>query len=392
MPGGRCSNFEGYVSESWQSWLERWQSAGLLDALTAERILAFETSQEKPKQLRWPVLIAVGLGALMLGAGVLLFVSAHWDELSPAQRFTLVLTLVAIFHVAGAILSSRFAVLATALHAVGTISLGAGIFLAAQIFNLQEHWPGGVMLWALGAWMAWGLRRDWVQAGFVALLTPAWLASEWIDATERLDGHLVLGQGLLLLSVTYLTATFADRGGSVRGTLAWIGGIALIPTAAMAMPEAWYWGSPLPLRLQVWGTGLAILLPLALALWLRGKSAWGNLVAALWIAVLGFIPAKGTDSESALHYIVRVIGPYIWCGIAALALIAWGVQEGRKERINLGVLGFGVTVIVFYFSQVMDKLGRSLSLIGLGLLFLVLGWALERTRRQLVARLKGANP
>jgi hypothetical protein len=32
----------------------------------------------------------------------------------------------------------------------------------------------------------------------------------------------------------------------------------------------------------------------------------------------------------------------------------------------------------------MDKFGRSLGLIGLGILFLAGGWALERTRRRLV--------
>jgi uncharacterized membrane protein len=328
----------------------------------------------------------------MVGAGVLLFVSAHWDELSPARRFTLVLTLVAIFHLAGALLSNRFPVLSTALHAVGTITLGAGIFLAAQIFNLEEHWPGGVMLWALGAWVARGLLRDWVQAGFVALLTPAWLASEWIDATQRFWGEeRILAQGLCLLSVTYLTATFADRGGPIRRTLLWIGSIALIPTAAMAMPAAWYSMSKMPAALVTWGTSLGLLLPLAVAVWLRGKAAWMNGVAALWIMVLSFLPSQRTDSESAAHYVGRVTGPYIWCALAALGLIAWGVSERRKERINLGVLGFGITVITFYFSEVMDKLGRSLSLIGLGLLFLVLAWGLERTRRQLVARVKGAS-
>jgi len=43
-------------------------------------------------------------------------------------------------------------------------------------------------------------------------------------------------------------------------------------------------------------------------------------------------------------------------------------------------------VIAFYFSSVMDKLGRSASLIGLGLLLIAGGWAMERTRRRLVAR------
>jgi uncharacterized membrane protein len=54
------------------------------------------------------------------------------------------------------------------------------------------------------------------------------------------------------------------------------------------------------------------------------------------------------------------------------------------------VAGFGLTVIVFYFSEVMDKLGRSASLIGFGILFLVLAWLLEKTRRQLVAKVRAA--
>src|SRR5260370_37255827 len=116
----------------------------------------------------------------MLGAGGRLFVSAHWDDLSPSARFSLVLALVGVFHVAGAVFSEKFPALSVALHGVGTAALGAGVFLAAQIFNLGEHWAGGVMLWALGAGIGWGLRRDLVPAAFVALLPPAWLAREWI--------------------------------------------------------------------------------------------------------------------------------------------------------------------------------------------------------------------
>ena len=77
------------MSESWQSALDRWSSAGLVDAATSARIRDFEASQDQPKHLRWPILIAIGFGALMLAAGVLLFVSAHWDDLSPSARLVL---------------------------------------------------------------------------------------------------------------------------------------------------------------------------------------------------------------------------------------------------------------------------------------------------------------
>src|SRR5947209_13818575 len=104
----------------------------------------------------------------MLAAGVLLFVAAHWDTLSPTQRFLLVLLMVAVFHVAGALVAEKFHGMAIALHAIGTATLGAGIFLTGQIFNLQEHWPSGVLLWAVGAGLGWLFLRDWVQATLFA--------------------------------------------------------------------------------------------------------------------------------------------------------------------------------------------------------------------------------
>ena len=81
---------------------------------------------------------------------------------------------------------------------------------------------------------------------------------------------------------------------------------------------------------------------------------------------------------------------YPWWALGAIGLVAWGVRDGRGERVNLGAAIFAATIIAFYFSQVMDKLGRSASLVGLGLLFLAGGWALERVRRRLVLQARGA--
>ena len=156
--------------------------AGLLDQ-RRRTYPGFESQSARLPKWRSPVLIAVSLGGVLLGAGVLLFVAAHWDRLSPEARFVSVLLLVAVFHVTGALTVQRFSTLATTLHAVGTVCLGVGIFLAGQIFHLQEHWPVGVLLWTLGAWVAWVLLSDWPQAAIVALLTPLWLGSEWLQTT-----------------------------------------------------------------------------------------------------------------------------------------------------------------------------------------------------------------
>ena len=377
--------------------LDRWISAGVVDANTAERIRVFEESERSSESLRWPVLLALGLGAVLLCAGVLLFVAAHWDELSPAWRFTLVLLLVGLFPIVGAFTTERFPALGATFYAIGTICVGAGIFLTAQIFNLQEHWPSGMLLWAVGALAGWLLLRQWPQIVLLALLVPAWLAGEWEVRTQgyAYSSRLIL-EGLLLLSLTYLTARTRKEDSVVRRGLAWIGGISLLPLTILAFVEEreWLWSwrarPEVPEMVHVFGWIIGISAPLLLAFVLRRKDAWINALFAVWVLVIGtFQPDVASATGPLRMYAWHTVGSYFWAGLGALGLIGWGLLERRRERINLGVVGFALTVVIFYFSDVMDKLGRSASLIGMGVLFLFGGWALERTRRELVARVTG---
>ncbi len=77
---------------------------------------------------------------------------------------------------------------------------------------------------------------------------------------------------------------------------------------------------------------------------------------------------------------------YCWVAVGACALCYWGVQENRKLFINYGTAIFALDVIGFYFSSVLDKLGRSMGLILLGVIFLAGGWVLNRLRTDLIAR------
>ncbi|MGH7528511.1 MAG: DUF2157 domain-containing protein [Gemmatimonadales bacterium] len=372
------------MPHAWERPLLRWTEAGLLDSEAADRIRRWEATRPATSGLRWPVWLALGLGGLMLCAGVLLFVAAHWDALGPGPRFALVLAAVAALHLGGAYAAASVPGLASALHACGTVALGGGIFLSGQIFHLEAQWPAGLLLWALGAGIGYVLRRDWPQALLAALLTPVWLGAEWMEAVGEQQGGVVLASGLLLLALTYLGAE--SRRGAVpapiRRSLVWAGAIAVIPTAlylVFTAQNASRAGSPLTPGLAALGWGTALGLPLAAALWLRGRDALVLLIGALWIVAGMWL----TDAGGAL--------PYLWCAGLAAGIIAWGVLERHGERINLGVAGFALTILVFYFSDVMDRLGRSAGLIGLGLLFLGGGYALERARRRLLSQVHGVG-
>ena len=76
---------------------------------------------------------------------------------------------------------------------------------------------------------------------------------------------------------------------------------------------------------------------------------------------------------------------YALAAATAVFLVWWGIRNLAKPIVNYGMVAFALTVMWFYFASVMDKLDRSLGLIGLGILFLAGGWALEYTRRRIVA-------
>jgi len=380
------------MSDNWQASLKRWLEAGLVDTATAERIAAFETARGADAPQGRLTMIAFAFGGILLIAGVLLFVAAHWDSLSPGSRFALVIAMVAVFHASGAVAAAKSAGLSTTLHAVGTAALGAGIFLAGQIFNIQEHWPGALMLWAIGAAVGVWLLRQWPQVVWLALLAPAWLWGEWIEVQRQQWswGDLTpAAVGLFVLACAYLMAKGPATTESWRRALAWLGAIALIPAAAAVAwgdTEIRFYDREAPaasgLALVVAWT-LAIALPLAVAWYVRRREAVWILAALAWSLILAQVQSNSDAGELAMYALFAV---------GAVGVVLWGLRDRQRLAINGGVLSFALAVLGFYFDNLYDKFGRSLGLIGLGVLFIGGGWLLEKTRRRLVAHASGVSP
>jgi uncharacterized membrane protein len=367
--------------------LQRWSDAGVVDTATAQRIRNYERGAERPSGLRWQVLLALAFGGILLAAGVSLFVAAHWDELSPGARFTVVLLMIVVLHGAAIAVRERFEKLAVTLHGVGTMAAGAAVFLVGQIFNIQEHWPAGILLWALCALAGWALLGDQVQQIIAMLLLPAWILCEWWARTDGYRSSELLSMRMLaVFAALYLTAFVGSKKKLVFGVLFAAGAIALtIGVVALSDGFGWYrWVETpaMPWSLLLTGWAWIVVVPLLAAWRLRPSAMLPVSLVILTALVLPHLFQTRdrygyTSAESNVF-------AYLWLGLLACFFAWWGVRERSRALINYGIFAFAGTVLWFYFSSVMDKLGRSFSLIFLGLLFLGGGWLLEKTRRQLV--------
>ncbi len=369
----------------------------MLDAAAAERIRAYEQGRERPSGLRWQALLALAFGGILLAAGVTLFVAAHWDELSPLWRFITVLAMIVVLHGAAILVRERFEKLAVTLHGVGTMAAGAGVFLVGQIFNIQEHWPAGILLWALCAIAGWILLGDQVQQTIAMLLLPAWILSEWWARTDGYrDATLFETRMVASFAALYLTAFIGSKKEFVFGVLFAAAAIALTISVPFLSADMvfwyvfWYNGAnthAMPWHLSVVGWCWIAVVPLLSAWRLKPSALLPVAVGVLTGLVLPHLYRRHEGfGNGSYGYSEATVLVYLWVGLLA-CFFAWcGVREHSRALINYGIFAFALTVLWFYFSSVMDKLGRSFSLIVLGLLFLGGGWLLEKTRRQLVRR------
>jgi uncharacterized membrane protein len=385
-----------------ESLLNRWLSAGVVDATTAARIRAHEQDQEHHSGLRWQGLVALILGGLLLACGVVLFVSAHWDQLGSASRLLLAMAMVAVFHLGGGGTRAAYPGLSTTLHAVGTVAAGAAIALVGQIFNMQEHWPAAVLLWALCAIAGWVLLRDQAQQTLALLLAPAWFYCELEYASEGHIGHFVyLGRFLLLWAVLYFILFLNSKRKVVQGILFAASAIAALVGTGM-MLDSWSTFSAeqsfIPFGVTVWAWIAMGALPFCAAAF-KGHKGLLPMVVALGYALI--LPWCSHTQTVSYNFGNGNMGNYTTTtpNLAAYALVAafavyvcsWGVRQSSRALVNFGIVGFAIAVAWFYYSNIFSALGRSLGLIGLGVLFLAGGWALERLRRRILVRMDSAD-
>jgi uncharacterized membrane protein len=133
-----------------------WTADGIIDEDQQEKILTLYRRVPKPGEKsvnkRLPAII-IGLAAVLLCSGIILFYAANWRRMPPTvkliQVFVLIIgTYTASYYMLAVRKTNIF--IGRILLMVGMVSFGAGIALVAQIYHISATPKKGILAWAFG--------------------------------------------------------------------------------------------------------------------------------------------------------------------------------------------------------------------------------------------------
>jgi hypothetical protein len=267
-------------------------------------------------------------------------------------------------------------------------------------------------MWAIAALCGWMLLRDQAQQTLALLLVPSWLICEWAYSAENhIGADIYVGRFMFVWAILYLTLFIGTERRIVRGILFTVSAISAVTSIFLLLDSwrSWYGMQPLPsLHTRFWGWIDIAVIPILFSLvrlrqGANSQTPGRNPLRARWgvstvpvLAAIAFVLALPWCTRIWVEHYNNGVATNTWTrtepSLAAHALVAafcifliwWGVTQASRGLVNFGIFAFGATVAWFYFSNLFDKMGRSLGLIGLGVLFLAGGWILEKTRRGLL--------
>jgi len=346
------------------------------------------SSTEHLPPVNVPLLLGV-LGAVLLGEGVMLFISSNWRAIPMGAKLVLIFG-----NVLGSYLLAyrmKFAArprsgFASALFLKGAIGYGAGIFLIAQIYNFHADWRAGLIYWFVGALpLAYAVDSRPVLALSLGTLV-LWTISKF-DYFGREVFLLLpwLGGLLVLAAVVHWARLFPRFGGTYFMTGACL---ILIPTLFLSwgnVARGWVgfeWSAEFQ-SLAVALAGVYVILLVATALVLRtgGDRALRLLVLFLPIALLPTIFLASKPSREAVgDGFLLLVNLLLFA--ECLGLIFLGAAGRTRAVVKLGGTVLVLLTVCRFFDGYWYYLPRSVVFLLLGLSLMVAAFLWERGRRK----------
>ena len=168
-----------------QEKLPQWQMQGWLDDLSATAILNDAYSDANNANLKsHKISFILGLmGVMLLAVGAISFFAANWQGMSKLLKLILLFSSMTSAYLAAAwaLSDEKSPVLAQAFLLLGVLLFGNNIFLIAQIYHIDSHYPNGVFFWSLGALITALIIKSEVVLVAAIVLSLLWTGMEIFD-------------------------------------------------------------------------------------------------------------------------------------------------------------------------------------------------------------------
>jgi uncharacterized membrane protein len=421
------------------SWLiketKKWVSSGIITVDQADQIIGVYPAESKNRLIS----VLLLLGAILLGTGIILFFASNWQIIPKWGKISLVIIPLLLFHAAAQLTSENYPRLSQALTLLGCIMFGTGIWLIAQVFHINAHFPNGVLFWLLGVLPVAFILREELPLGLSAMLLAMWVLAEQSSSVWIIFIAMMLFGGVFYLTYTlrssfalvfslfsaaifvnteiYLILTdnyrFEAAGSLIPFVLLLMGslfvymskhpvnetigsfptiyrllGVALTGVSLFVMSLEFFAYDFIKMRQNGAAFALFWLIYLAVAaLGAYAISRRGTSIKEIvkenyaWLAVdaLVFIMLLAPFSGLTLMIILNLF-MFIW----ALLLIISAYQAQSNIYFILGMAAFNLYIIEEYFNFFWKTLPKSMFFIAGGIVLVVSGALMERQRRKAI--------
>ena len=393
--------------------VQHWQDQGIISPEQGRAIISgYPASGRVHRTQGRLVTILATLGAILVGLGVILFFASNWEGIPRPVKLAMILIAIPGAYGIGYWLRywRGYQRVGTAVILLACLLYGAGIHLVAQAYNIPVNDPDLFLYWFLGVLPLAYLTRSQVMLylgvglflAAVGFRLPEWLVS---DKEEVFVGgfSLYLVLGVILYALGRLQAQF-DLTRSYARVYEVLGLATAFGSLYLLTFREWFDGFDYraprvegDIGDEFWiafyvAAGLAIVAyGVVLARLARYRLPW---LAEIWEASAALILLGVAVLVVNLEVGGDIFYPILFNALLLLGtvgLLFAGFLRGREFLINIALAFFILDVISRYFEFGWTLLDRSLVFIVAGAILLGGGLLLERGRRHVFQRMRGAG-
>ncbi len=412
--------------------LPKWRDAGWVTPDGANAILA----AVRAGRAAFSLATVVGMfGGLLVGLGVIAFVSANWQEIPRLARLGLLAAGLALAYGAAGLLNRRsLRVFAEVALLVAGLVFAAAIALVGQSYHLNGEFSGAVALWLVGIFAAALLTGSptmtalgLVGGGFWTYIATVDMgaAPHWLGLLPVLAGGAIAtvinsrNDRLLSVLAFVFWVVFAIGSASRHYDWSFAGAAALGVSTALLLFAA---GAALASlrheriaglgRDMLWPALVAILVGLGIEQTIKEPSIGEHtlitlsivmVVVALALAALAATRKSLTALDgvaiavlgiAAIAFALNLPPAELWARVAGGAMVViaalWAVNLGQTDVAgsskSTGLFALGAEVVYLYAVTFGSLMNTAVAFLLGGVLFIVLAWGLYRLDRYLAGR------